>query len=302
MATLVLRRRIGRNGGAVGAFTLVELLVVIAIIGVLVALLLPAVQSARESARRASCINNTKQIGLAIAQYELIRKVYPPSNTDDLFTWDSGGELRNHSWASVILPYAELQALKDAIDFSVSSMDPANEAVAGVVVPIYRCPSYSGLDRTDDSHYPPEIYAIGNYVAVSASDVDHIYAIDMKPEGVIFPVSKIKPKDVTDGLSKTMIIAESREERMRVWIDGRTAANTALWYDSYDPAGGVSLNYHPYYDDGDIHSEYGPSSMHPSGALHLFGDGSVHFLVDSISPATYLAFMTRAGGEAVDVN
>jgi len=82
-----------------------------------------------------------------------------------------------------------------------------------------------------------------------------------------------------------------------VWIDGRTAANTAL---SYDANGGVlgsviSLNFTPYYDDGDVVCAYGPSSMHVGGAYHLFGDGSVHFLLDSISAATYVGLCTRAG-------
>src|ERR1051325_2593819 len=89
------------------AFTLVELLVVIAIIGVLVALLLPAVQHAREAARRSSCLNNMKQIGLAIEQFQLTKGVYPSSNTDDIFTWDDGTGDLNHSWASVIMPFVE---------------------------------------------------------------------------------------------------------------------------------------------------------------------------------------------------
>jgi prepilin-type N-terminal cleavage/methylation domain-containing protein len=285
------------------AFTLVELLVVIAIIGMLVALLLPAVQQAREVARRSSCLNNMKQIGLAIAQYELSKKVYPPSNTDEVFVWDDGKSALNHSWASVIMPYVEESALKDKINFKISALETVNAPAAGTIVPIYRCPSYSGPMITEDNHYPSGMYAIGNYVALGATDVDHIYAVSLKPDGVIFPVAKIKAKDITDGLSKTMFIAESREEKMRVWIDGRTGAYTTLPgtpADFYLASTPIALNYTPYYDDGDVECRYGPSSMHPGGAHHLFGDGSVHFLLDSINKATYLGLCTRAGGEPID--
>jgi prepilin-type N-terminal cleavage/methylation domain-containing protein len=287
------------------AFTIVELLVVIAIIGLLAALLLPAVQAAREASRRTACTNNLKQIGLAIHSYQGAKSVFPPSNTDEILLWDVSEEFRNHSWASLILPYAELASLTHAIDFSVSSMARRNQAIAATIVPIYRCPSYTGLEWTDDRHYPQGKYAIGNYVSVAASDVEHLWAPDedTKPEGVIFPTSQIKAADVQDGLTKTMFIAESREERMRVWIDGRTAANTALRYDSSGAPPselGVSLNYSPYYDDGDIVSAYGPSSVHPGGAFHLLGDGSVHFFMNEIVPAAYVALCTRAGGEVGD--
>jgi len=284
-----------------GAFTLVELLVVLAIIGLLIALLMPAIQSAREAARRTTCANNTKQIGLAIANYQLAQTVFPSSNSDDLFTWDAGNSLRNHSWGSLILPYAELTSLRSIIDFTTSAMKPANQAAAATIVPMYRCPDYAGPDFTTDSHYSPGRYAIGNYVSLAASDVDHLWGVSRKPEGVIFPLSRINPKEVTDGLSKTILIAESREEKMRVWIDGRTAANTALRYDPDSPAAeGISLNYAPYFTDGDIVSKYGPSSMHPGGAMHLAGDGSVHFIRDTISAAIYVALSTRAGGETID--
>jgi prepilin-type N-terminal cleavage/methylation domain-containing protein len=291
------RTRVSEKHGY--GFTLVELLVVIAIIGVLVALLLPAVQSAREAARRASCSNNMRQIGLAITGYEGSKKVYPPSTTDDLFVWDDGGSLRNHSWASLITPWFEEGALHDKIDFSVSAMSTVNQPAAQTNVAIYRCPSYIGPARTEDPLYPQGIYAIGNYVSMGASDADHIYAVAVKPEGVIFPVSHVRPKDITDGLSKTMLIAESREERLRVWIDGRTACNSALPYDESGNINVVALNYSPYYNYEDILCEWGPSSMHPGGAYHLFGDGSVHFLSDTISVPTYIGLCTRAGGEVL---
>ncbi len=246
-----------------------------------------------------------KQIGLAIAHYQLAKEVYPSSNTDNLFTWDAAGALRNHSWASLIMPYAELSNLNNTIDYSVSAMKEVNAVTAATIVPMYRCPSYTGPDFTTDAHYPAGgKYAIGNYVSLAASDIDHLWGTQVQPEGVIYPVSKIRPADVTDGLSKTIFIAESREEKMRVWIDGRTAANTALPYDTTGAVSlttpTISLNYTPYYNDGDIVSEYGPSSMHPSGAMHLFGDGSVQFLLDKLSAAVYVAMCTRAGGETND--
>jgi prepilin-type N-terminal cleavage/methylation domain-containing protein len=307
MALLILKPGVhhlaSRRGPLARAFTLVELLVVIAIIGVLVALLLPAVQHAREAARRSSCLNNMKQIGLAIAQFELTKGVYPASNTDDIFTWDDGTNELNHSWASVIMPYIEESALKDKVNFTVSAMETVNQPAAGTVVPTYRCPSYTGPMISEDAHYPAGKYAIGNYVSIGASDVDHVYAVQFKPEGVIYPKSKIKPKDVTDGLSKTMFIAETREEKMRVWIDGRTGAFTALPgvpADSTLPSTPIALNYSPYYDDGDVQCLYGPSSMHSGGANHLFGDGSVHFLLNTISRPTYVGLVTRSGGESLE--
>jgi hypothetical protein len=277
---------------------------VIAIIGLLVALLLPAVQQAREAARRSSCANNMKQIGLAIAQYQLTKTVYPASNTNEMWFWDDGRSELNHSWASLIMPYVEETALRDKINFSISALETANQPAAGTIVSIYRCPSYRGPAFTEDPHYPAGKYAIGNFVSIGASDVDHVYAVALKPEGVIYPVSKIKPKDVTDGLSKTMFIAESREEKLRVWIDGRSGAYTAIPYDInnlFAAAQRASLNYTPYYNDGTkVRCAYGPSSMHSGGAQHLFGDGSIHFLRDTVSKSTYVALCTRAGKEIVD--
>jgi Tfp pilus assembly protein PilE len=294
-----------RRARAAG-FTLVELL--LAIIGVLIALLMPAIQSSREAARRTACANNTKQIGLAIANYQWANGAFPSSSTDEPgdLSYDPWSSMHHHSWASVILPYAEEKSLHKMIDFSASIFNNSNQPAAATIVRMYRCPAYAGPDFTADTHYAPSPgnkFAIGNYVAMGASDVDHLWGVQGKPEGVIFPLSRIKPRDVTDGLSNTMFIAESREERLRVWIDGRTAANTALC-DVYsgDPAvnSRISLSATPYFRDGDVVCQYGPSSMHQGGALHLFGDGSVHFIRDSTSAKIYLALCTRAGGETID--
>jgi len=283
-------------------FTLVELLVVIAIIGVLVSLLLPAVQSSRESGRRASCANNLKQIGLAIENYQLAKEVYPPSSNFDLSrNWSA---LEQHSWASMILPYLEQASLFETIDFDQKIDGPSNRPAAATIVPTYRCPAYTGPDFSLFSTYTRDngTYAIGNYVAFSATDVPHIWRIRLEPEGVIFPLSAIRPAEITDGLSHTVFIVESREENQRVWMDGLTAGFTALPYLGYSSPTDqeISLNYTPYYPSRGYYSEYGPSSMHPDGAYHLVGDGSVRFITDDISRANYLAFCTREGGEVID--
>ena len=287
----------------VRAFTLVELLVVIAIIGVLVALLLPAVQHAREAARRSSCANNMKQIGLAIAQYQLSKTAYPASNTNDVFNWDDGRHELNHSWASLIMPHVEESALKDKINFKISSMDAANQPSAGTIVPIYRCPSYIGPALTEDFHYPPGKYAIGNYVSLGASTVGNIWGVELDPDGAIIPGGKVAPKDITDGLSHTVFIVESREEVLAAWADGLTAAVAALAFAPYNSprlaSSQPTLNYAPYYDYENIVCKYGPSSMHTGGAFHLLGDGSVRFIRDNIDAANYTALATRAGEEVV---
>src|SRR3990172_4204600 len=126
-------------------FTLVELLVVMAVIGVLVAILLPAVQQVREAARLMTCRNNLKQIGLALHNYSGAHLLLPPSSTSliDFGVWSpEPTQYHLHSWASLILPFLEETNLEQEIDYDVSALDPLNYEVAGRVVPTYRCPSY----------------------------------------------------------------------------------------------------------------------------------------------------------------
>jgi len=289
-----------------GGFTLVELLVVIAIIGVLVALLLPAVQAAREAARRSSCTNNLKQIGLAIANYQLVHKEFPPSSSDTLenaldFSIDFSGETR-HSWGSFILPFVEESVLEDRIDRSVHALAAKNELAASQIVPVYRCPSYTGPAFSEGERYDDldEKCAIGNYMALGASTVGHLWGVDLLPDGVIIPGGRVTPKDVTDGLTHTAFIAETREEIYSVWADGFTAAASALvFHPSRHPQYArdqIALNYAPYFDYKPLVT-YGPSSMHTGGAYHLFGDGSVRFIRDDVAQAVYVAMATREAGD-----
>jgi prepilin-type N-terminal cleavage/methylation domain-containing protein len=308
---------IGRNTNAspprrtrLRGFTLVELLVVIAIIGLLMALLMPAVQAARESSRRAACMNNLKQIGLAIANYQLVTKQFPPSSSDSLdntldFAIRERGELR-HSWASFILPYLEWSLLADTIDWRAHALSATNQRAASTIIPGYRCPTYTGAEFSVSSYRFDRLEkpcAIGNYLAFGGTTVGHLWGTQLKPDGVIIPGGKITPQDVTDGLSRTFLIVETREEVFAAWADGLTAATCALvFHGSRAPtyaSDEVSLNFAPYFDyyPG---VKWGPSSMHAGGALHLWGDGSVRFVQDGVNRPTYVAWATREGGEVAD--
>ena len=292
-------------------FTLIELLVVIAIIAVLMALLLPAVQQAREAARLTQCRSNMKQIGIALHNYIDLHDVFPPGSTNDV---EQGGWISNpqnrhiHSWLTMILPQLEEGAVYDEIDFDLSSMHSDNQQPASNQISIYRCPTYSGPEFSNGPSYTrfSAKYATTNYVAMGSSDVGHIYGQNTGlfiPDGTIYPLSKTRPADVRDGLSNTLICVETREQNMTVWIDGGTASVVALRYDPFNGptyAGTeISLNYQPYFDYPSPYAEFGPSSMHVNGGVHLLGDGSARFISENIAASVYVALTTRAGDESV---
>lgn len=296
-------------------FTLIELLVVIAIIGVLVAILLPAVQQAREAARSATCRNNLRQIGLALHNYYDQFGALPPSSTSDVEkgVWeDRPWRYHLHSWASLILPALDQGNLQNTIDYSASALDPVNRPAASRRVAVYVCPSYAGSAYSTDPLYVQysTTYALRNYVAMGATDIGRLWK---DPDGVFYPRSRTKMADITDGSSNTLFIAETRDEGAPVWIDGGAAAVAARRFDPSNPpsyAGPeISLNYTPYYlteRDGagnklyqSIDCVWGPSSLHAGGVLHLFGDGSVRFLSENMDDGIYEALASRAGGEVI---
>jgi len=289
------------------AFTLVELLVVIAIIGVLVALLLPAVQAARAAARRTECTNHLKQLGLAIAGYQLAHKFFPPSSSDTLenslsLDIDEDRETR-HSWASAILPFMEARPLADRVVRNEHALAAANLPVAATIVPGLRCPEYTGAQFSSARRYAnlAQQVAIGNYAALGGTTVGNLWGVDLQPEGVINPGGKVPPAEVTDGLSHTVLVVETREEVLAAWADGLTAAVSALPYDEANhptyARTEIALNVSPYFDYFTDSAQFGPSSAHPGGAYHLFGDGSVQFINDGVDRVVYIALATRAGEE-----
>lgn len=289
-------------------FTLVELLVVIAILGVLVALLLPAVQAARAAARRTECANHLKQLGLAITACQLTHKFFPPSSSDALenslsLDIDENDETR-HSWSSFILPFLESQALADRIDRKRHAFAAVNLPVAATILPDLRCPEYTGAQFSSARRYAalPRLVAIGNYAALGGTTVGNLWGVDLEPDGVIIPDGDVTPAEVTDGLSHTVLVVETREESLAVWADGLTAAVSALPYDAANhptySRPEIALNFSPYFDYFTDSAKFGPSSAHPGGAYHLFGDGSVQFVHDEIDRVAYSAQATRAGEEA----
>ncbi len=292
----------------VRGFTLVELLVVIGVICVLMAILLPAVQQVREAARRTQCRNNLKQIGLAFHNYAAVARVLPPSSTSriDLGVWSPNPtQYPLHSWAGMLLPFVELQTVVLQVNYDVSSLDPLNKQAASQIISVYRCPSYAGTDYSNSKFYLPlsNRYAIRNYAAMGSTTIGKLY---VHPDGVFYAMSSTRMADIKDGTSNTIFVAETREPDAAVWIDGGTGSLTSHPYDQTNPPDyalpQVGVNFTPYFvptDGQGIDCTYGPSSMHPGGVLHLFGDGSVHFIAPDIQPKVYDALVTPDGGETI---
>lgn len=287
---------------AVGGFTLVELLVVIAIIGILVGLLLPAVQAAREAARRTSCLNNLKQIGLAILLFEEAKDGLPPAWVLTEGDEAGGGGRFQESVLVRALPYLEQANAYTQYNPEVNIFHPDNEGVVSTTIPSYLCPSMV-LPNTDTSGAAP-----GSYAACTGStrpdfprdfitgEILHNGAIIVQYDSAdLLPIQTI-----TDGTSHTFAIGEfdyfaGTSNAGPVWAGGYVVGAFGATWGDYNPD---SL---PQFFSQYAKTVTAFRSDHPGGAIFLMVDGSVHFVAESISKSAYDASATREGQELVGI-
>jgi len=286
-------------------FTLIELLVVIAIISVLIALLLPAVQSAREAARRVQCVNNLMQLGIALHNYESCYELLPPGVINPTGPIQSAPRGYHASWMLQLLPFVEQSSTAKRFNDVVGVYGAENISVRKIVINTFLCPSDSGPhSRSSDG------VGLNSYAACH-HDVEA--PIDVNNTGVFFLNSNIRGEDVSDGTSNTVYLGEKLRDATELgWASGTRATlrnmGTRLnstrvgvigflsGEDETTPEGGAPPGAGAAAGAG-LNLVGGFGSPHPGGANFSFGDGSVRFLKNSINPQVYRWLGNRADGE-----
>ena len=311
------------------AFTLIELLVVIAIIAVLVSLLLPAVQQAREAARRSACKNNLKQLGLAMHNYHDVYHVFPPGwiganpagPHTGLGSPDLTGFANGFAWGAMVLPYIEQGALYDQLEFSLPLTDPANASSIGVRVSIFQCPSDPKPDTAAVTDSAGNSFTLGtsNYMGVfGIREIDeceigsppNVSATEQcRAEGVFYHNSKVAMRDMTDGTTHTIMLGE----RTTFYPNLNNRSN---------PFYGTWMGLVPNSDEGAerflCHAEHNPNyalekdsaglsigdpgdfgSSHTGGAQFSLADGSVRFISENIDATTFQHLGQIADGHLI---
>jgi prepilin-type N-terminal cleavage/methylation domain-containing protein/prepilin-type processing-associated H-X9-DG protein len=293
------------------AFTLIELLVVIAIIGILVSLLLPAVQKVRESAAKLQCQNNLKQIGLALHNYHGVYKRFPPGySAAGPYSDGATDTAPGWGWPAFLLPYLEQGNLHKQIDFSQPvQATPASQTM----VPIFMCPSDLVPDSTitisDATLTPMAQAAPSSYAATCGQDASDVAG--PTGDGVFYRNSRTRILDITDGTSNTVLAGDRAwAQTQGIWAGAPSGALCRPgplnpWINAVGAAPTFILVHNNYINittdaDGGLDDF---SSLHFNGANLLFADGSVHFLVsitgDGPQRRAFWALGTRAGGEVI---
>jgi len=310
------------------AFTLIELLVVITIIGILISLLLPAVQAAREAANRAQCTNNLKQIGLAIHSYATANRVFPAGG---LASRPAGTWAWGHAWGIAILPYAEQVSLAGQYDYKgVGTVHTGliyggtNEAngrlLNGIYIPFFVCPS-SPLDPWAlINTVSPKGVISPSYTAVAGS-IDHPSMVNKDSQtyqhgpigkqstgGILIPRYHKRHADVVDGLSNTMMVAEQSDFcydsaglPRNCRSDYGHSFTMGVTFDDERYFNGTTVRYpinSKSWNQVGVGEEYYAcnrpiQSAHPGGANALLGDGSVHYLSQSLALQTLYNLSNR---------
>jgi hypothetical protein len=286
---------------------------VVAIIGVLVALLLPAIQGARESARKARCANNLKQIGLGMQGYVLNHKSFPPGYVSRVLPdHDDGGP--GWAWGAAIMPFIEEVALHDQIDFTWSLRSAAATPIVLTQVPLFVCPSDGTFQPIIDIPSKSSSLVIckmaaGNYVGSAGTIRPTCKLCRDFFDGVFGRNRAIKPKELQDGLSKTLAIGERSTHWSNATIWG-VLPNSRVW-DNRQPslfaagpayvlgttfAEGFNIETSTemaHGTEGTFAESFG--SQHPGGCFFMFCDASVQFVWDEADPAVMNALSTRDG-------
>lgn len=290
-----------KSPGMSRGFTLVELLVVIAIIGILVALLLPAIQSARESARRTQCVNNLKQIGLALHNYHDSLSVFPPGfvsnnpGNPSSTSWCRSGGVQGAPWTVLILPYSEQSSLHDQFNFNVpfqatsNQMAPPNNQFL-VPMKMYSCPSDIRLSSNPllSSYFGVQGGSAtpdcGNSGCSPANERAWYVT------GMLYAGSRTTFGHALDGTSNVFLVGETRYGNA-AW--GASAKQDSCAYARNLAGAQDPINLYP---NQGVHDTRGFSSYHHNGAMFSMTDGSVHFISDDMDLAIYRQLGHRDDG------
>ncbi len=291
-------------------FTLVELLVVIAIIGVLVALLLPAVQAAREAARRMKCQNHLKQIGLGLHNYHDSLTTLPPGGAGTASTAASNDGMGFHVY---ILPYIEQNALLPLFDTSRPYNAAPNRALGSRRVPIYTCPSAINLYTENNGENPmggAKGWTTHYHGNMGPNDlVSNRYEVlgstngGQAKQGVLGRETKTRIAEITDGTSNTFLVGETSWTRptnqpvgYRVWHRGCNTNNALACGSCRNVANGLGT----VWAGGGATAGYNNfsfGSIHPSATNFLFCDSSVRSISNNAALGVLMSTASRDGGE-----